>query len=111
MTDYKNLKRFEKSQINGLTKHLASLTDEALVREYHRIRAKIDKALRKLIKLGLGDVKPSDMMRGRDTTYANNKTVRDYLALTNYASEIKSHAKNRYGPGLIIIDQLIWNSR
>lgn len=25
MTDYKNLKRFEKSQINGLTKHLSNL--------------------------------------------------------------------------------------
>lgn len=90
---------------------LSSLTDKALVREYQRTHAKIDKALTKLLEQGLGDVKLSDMMRGRDTVYANNKTVREYLALTNYASEIRYHAETRYGPGMITIDQLCWKNR
>jgi len=94
-----------------MNKHLDSLTDKALVREYQRTHAKIDKALTKLVEQGLGDVKPSDMRRGRDTTYASNKTVREYLALTNYASKIRGHAETRYGPGLIIIEQLCWRNR
>ena len=91
-----------------MNKSFRSLTDKALVREYHRTNAKIDKLLTKLVEQGLGDVRPSDMMRGRDTTYANNKTVREYLALTNYASEIRYNAETRYGPGLITVDQLCW---
>lgn len=94
-----------------MSKPLSSLTDKALVREYQRTHAKIDKALTKLVEQGLGDVKPSDMMRGRDTTYASNKTVREYLALTNYAAEIRYHAETRYGPGLIIVNQLCWKNR
>jgi hypothetical protein len=94
-----------------MSKPLSSLTDKALVREYQRIHAKIDKALTKLVEQGLGDVKPSDMMRGRDTTYASDKTVREYLALTNYAAEIRYHAETRYGPGLIIVNQLCWKNR
>ena len=92
-------------------KDIKSLTDKALVREYQRTHAKIDKALTKLVEQGLGDVKPSEMMRGRDTTYANNKTVREYLALTNYASEIRYHAEARYGPGMIVVDQLTWGKK
>lgn len=88
--------------------HLSSLTNKSLVKEYHKTRDKIDKALAKLIEQGLGNVKPSEMMRGRDTTYANNKTVREYLALTNYASEIRYHAETRYGPDMITVDQLVW---
>ncbi len=94
-----------------MSKPLSSLTDKALVREYQRTRAKIDKALMNLVEQGLGDVKPSDMRRGRDTTYASNKTVREYLALTNYAAEIRYHAETRYGPGLITVDQLCWKNR
>lgn len=94
-----------------MSKPLSSLTDKALVREYQRTHAKIDKILTQLVEQGLGDVKPSEMMRGRDTTYANNKTVRKYLALTNYASELRYHAETRYGPGMVTVDQLIWKSR
>ncbi len=94
-----------------MNKPLSSLTNKALVREYQRIHAKIDKLLTKLVDQGLGEVKPSEMMRGRDTVYANNKTVREYLALTNYALEIRHHAETRYGPGMITVDQLCWVSR
>lgn len=90
---------------------LSSLTDKALVKEYYRTHAKIDKIAEKLIEQGLGDVKPSELMSGRDTTYANNKTVREYLALTNHASHIRYLAENRYGPDLITVDQLIWKRR
>lgn len=71
-----------------MSKPLSSLTDKALVREYQRIHAKIDKALTKLVEQGLGDVKPSDMMRGRDTTYASDKTCLAFIF------------KNRYPKGL-----------
>ena len=41
-----------------MSKPLSSLTDKALVREYWRTHAKIDKALTKLVEQGLGDVMP-----------------------------------------------------
>ena len=87
------------------------MTDRALVKEYQRTHAKIDKLLTALCDQGLGDVRYSEMMRGRDTTYASNKTVRQYLALVNYANEIRYHADTRYGPGLIVVEQLIWKGR
>lgn len=89
-------------------KPISTLTNKDLVKEYKLVHKKIRKVEMELIKQGLGGVKPSDLMRGRDTIYASNKTVREYLALSNYASEIKWQAELRYGPDMKIIDQLIW---
>lgn len=49
MYDYKNLKRFEKSQINGLTKHLNNLRFE----DYETNRALWDRIFRRAEELGL----------------------------------------------------------
>lgn len=94
--------------MSAAIKSLSSLTDKALVKEYNRTHAKIDEIVEKLIEQGMGNVKPSELREEFNTTYANNETVREYLALRRYASELRCIAENRYGPGLILVDQLIW---
>lgn len=49
MTDYKNLKRFEKSQINGLTKHLACLRFS----EYSERERRNERMIERAEQLGL----------------------------------------------------------
>lgn len=88
-------------------KSIDSLTDRALVTEYQRTHARIDKLETKIIDAGLGHLRPSDMRVMADPP----KCIRDRMALVDRALDLRAEAERRYGPGMITVDQLIWRTK
>lgn len=80
------------------------MTDKQLVNKYRKLHNKISKYQDKLIAQGFGSEQPL-VLRG----IANKpKIVEDYLNLVDESIELRFEAERRYGPGLIIVDQLCW---
>lgn len=90
-----------------MSKSIDSLTDRALVTEYQRTHARIDKLETKIIDAGLGHLRPSDMRVMTDPP----KSIRDLMALAARAIELRFEAERRYGPGMITVDQLTWRTK
>lgn len=85
-----------------LTKFI--MTDKALVKEYKRAHARIDKLYSKLEQTEFRDMKPSEMRAMPDKPFI----IKQLLKQFDFAHELRSEAEMRYGPGLVTVDQLVW---
>lgn len=82
------------------------MTNKALVREYQKTHARIDKLYSQLAETEYRDMTPSQM---RELPEKPHK-VKVLLKHFDLAYELRSEAERRYGPGLVVVDQLIWRS-
>ena len=84
------------------------MTNKVLVREYKRAHARIDKAYAKLEQMPeFRDMRPSEMRLLAEQPFS----VKQLLKQIDFAAELRTEAEARYGPGMILVDQLIWKSR
>ena len=80
------------------------MTDKQLVNKYRALDRKISKMVDKLINSGYGTEQPSTLRKMENKP----KIVQDYLALIDQSVNLRMEAERRYGPGLIVVDQLCW---
>lgn len=84
------------------------MTNKVLVREYYRAHARIDKAYAKLESMPkFRDMRPSDMRNLAEQPFP----VKQLLKQIDFAAELRAEAEARFGPGMVVVDQLIWKTK
>lgn len=81
----------------------ATMSNREIVAEYDRTTLRKSKIVDELIEDGFHDLRPSDMRANPDV----HPLAREDLELSDRRFELRAEADKRYGPGLMLMDQLV----
>ncbi len=82
------------------------MTNKQLIKRYNTIGPILSKICDKLVGMGCGHMTPSELRK----SHYNLKIVQDYLTLVDERDALHSEAETRHGPGLAVVDQLVWKA-